>query len=706
MTQVTPTTHSAPPSAAPAPAAQAAPWYSIRQRATASGIAQALAAKDTPQSSAEILIYGDIGDSWYEESVTAAQFVKDIGALAVDAITIRINSIGGSVPDGTAIYNAIKRHKAHVTVVIDGVAMSVASVIAMAGDTVEMADNAILMIHAPWTYSAGNSTALREQADMLDQFAAALATSYAAKTGQPVETMLALMLDGKDHYYTAAEALAGGFIDAITTALPLAASATVDAKRFQRPQGAAPVAAATPTPAAQAVITPEISMTAQVDNKAAPDASAILAADKQRRTDISAKFTAFAQRDGVAALQKACEDDQACTPQAAADKLLAHMGAHCTPIAGHIRTVEDEADKTRDAITQALLARAGVVAKGDNGQVQRVQADSRNPYRGRTLLALAESSLVRAGIRTEGMDKMQIVASAFTQGTSDFTVLLENAMHKALQAAYAVAPDTWSRFCATGSVSDFRAHNRYRVGSLGNLLSKTELGEFKNQSIPDGEKSAVTVGTKGYIINLSREAIINDDLGAFVGLSTSLGRAASRTVEADVYALLASNPLLADGIALFHASHNNLAAAGSVISVASVDAARMAMALQKDVGGNDFLDLRPSVWVGPLSLGSVARTVNGAEYDDDAQKNQRKPNVVRGLYGDIVDTPRLSGTGWYSFAAANDAPVIEVDFLDGNQTPYLEMEKGFTVDGARYKVRLDFGVTAIDYRGAYRNPGA
>jgi len=701
MTQVTPT-----PKALQAPAQAAAPWYSIRQRAATGSAVEASAGQPATKSSAEIYIYGDIGESWYEESTTAAQFVKDINALTVDAITIRINSLGGSVPDGTAIYNAIKRHKAHVTVVIDGVAMSVATVIAMAGDTVEMAENAIFMIHAPWTYTAGNSTTLRDQADMLDQFAAALATSYAAKTGQSVEAMLALMLDGKDHYYTAAEALAGGFIDTITAALPLSASGAGVVNRFQRPQGAAPVAAATPTPAATAVIHPEISMTGLVNTTAAPDASAILAADKQRRIDISAKFTAFAQREGVSALQKVCEDDHTCTPQAAADKLLAHMGAQCTPIAGHIRTVEDEADKTREAITQALLARAGVSAKGSDGKVQRIVADSRNPYRGRTLLALAESSLARAGIRTEGMDKMQIVASAFTQGTSDFTVLLENTMHKALQAAYATAPDTWSRFCTTGTVSDFRAHNRYRVGSLGNLLSKTELGEFKNQSIPDGEKSAVSVGTKGYIINLSREAIINDDLGAFVGLSTSLGRAASRTVEADVYALLASNPTLADGIALFHASHGNLAGAGSVISIASVDAARMAMASQKDVGGNDYLDIRPSVWVGPLTLGSLAKTINGSEYDDEANKQQRRPNVVRGLYGDIVDTPRLSGTAWYSFAGATEAPVLEVDFLDGNQTPYLEMENGFTVDGARYKVRLDFGVTAIDYRGAYKNAGA
>jgi hypothetical protein len=79
--------------------------------------------------------------------------------------------------------------------------------------------------------------------------------------------------------------------------------------------------------------------------------------------------------------------------------------------------------------------------------------------------------------------------------------------------------------------------------------------------------------------------------------------------------------------------------------------------------------------------------------------------MVRGLYRDIVDTPRLSGTRVYSFADPNEAPVIEVAFLDGVQEPFLESQDGFTVDGTQYKVRLDVGVGAIDYRGAVTNAG-
>ncbi|MGE3773430.1 MAG: head maturation protease, ClpP-related, partial [Gammaproteobacteria bacterium] len=174
------------------------PWYSIRARGA---------------RAAEVSIYGDIGESWSEESVTAAKFVREIGALDVEELTVRINSFGGSVSDGLAMYNAIKRHKAAVTVSIDGIAASIASLVAMAGDTVEMAENALLMIHAPWGAAIGNSAAMREFADTLDTWAAAMATSYAAKTGRDQAEMLALLSDGQDHWYSAEEARDAGFAD-------------------------------------------------------------------------------------------------------------------------------------------------------------------------------------------------------------------------------------------------------------------------------------------------------------------------------------------------------------------------------------------------------------------------------------------------------------------------------------------------------------
>lgn len=688
-------------------------WYSIR------------ASQRGEVKAAEVLIYGDIGESWDGETVAAKNFVKELSALDAAQITIRIHSVGGSVHDGIAIYNAIKRHPAAITIIIDSIAYSIASLIVMAGDTIEMAENALLMIHAPWTGAYGNSAEFREMADVLDTYAQAMSTSYAAKTGRPQEEMLALLTDGKDHYYTAAEALAEKFIDTIVQAMPLAASSDREAMiaRFKK---TSPVTTEEQPAAAAATTSKETVMT-EAEIKAAADKQAAEAKAAQatgvqieakRRTDISASFAAFKDREGVEELLASCQADVNCSAEKADKMLLDMLGKNVQPVAGGADIQMGESGRDRfiaDAV-ESIMARGA--ARNEKGEYVRARSD--NPLKGAKLADLARMCLAHAGIKLDTFDQMRMVgaafnprASGFSQSTSDFPVLLEAVMHKSLQAAYAVAPDTWSRFCSIGSVSDFRAHNRYRVGSIGNLDSLSENGEFKNKSIPDGEKSSITAGTKGNIININRHIIVNDDLQALVTLTAMLGRAYKRTIEADVYALLAENaglgPVLdSDNKTLFHADHGNLVATGSgaAPTVTTLDAARMAMALQTDISGNDYLDLRPAIWLGPLALGTSVRVTNSATYDPDTSNKLQKPNGVLNLFRDVVDSPRtVDSYAWYEFADPNEAPVIEVAFLDGVQEPYMELQNGFDVDGAQYKVRGDHGVAGIDYRGAQLNQG-
>lgn len=665
-------------------------WYEIKAEACAEGGTR----------SAEIFIYGDIGDRWDENSITAANFVRELQLLSADHITVRINSFGGSVSDGLAIYNALARHPATVDVQVDGVALSIASLIAMAGDQVTMAENALMMVHAPWGAAIGNARELRDSADMLDRFAAAMSTSYAKKCNKPVAEIMPLLDDGKDHWMTAEEALAAGFCD--TVGPDVAVASSFDISRFSPPAAAAAfnlqkeiampgiTPAANPQPAAPAAVLP-----------ATP-----FARTKEMNVEVLAIFKPFIDRHGVSALQTDVLADPAITVEQAQARLLAELGKQAAPAVPtaafpKIETLEDEADKFRAAAASAIVVRAGL----DPEAARTIRA---NPYRGAKLVDLARASLDRIGVKTAGMTQMEVVAAAFTQSTSDFPILLENSMHKALQSAYAVAALTWRRFCKVGSVSDFRAHPRYRVGSLSNLDSINELGEFKNKTIPDGEKSSITAGTKGNIINLSRQAIINDDLGAFVGLASAFGRAAARTIESDIYALLALNaglgPTMSDTYSLFHANHNNLTT-GAAISMAALEVDRVALASQKDVGGNDYLDLMPAVLLVPMALGGTARGIIGAEYDPSTTGKIQAPNIVKNMVRDVVDTPRMTGTRRYLFADPNEAPVLEVAFLDGQQDPYLEVQGGFEVDGAAYKVRLDYGTGAIDYRGAVTNAG-
>lgn len=691
------------------------PWYSIRRPAAqASGSASAAAA--------EILIYKDIGENWWsEDPVTAARFREELEEIQAPEIVVRILSMGGSVPDGLGIYNALKNHPAKITTVNDGVAASIASLVFMAGDVRISASNSMLMIHAPWTYASGNAETLRDAADALDAWASAMASSYAEATGKSKDEIMALLTDGKDHYWTADEALAEGYATQIGEAIPAAAharnladlQARYAGTSVAKPNSTAAAAATTPetiemptpaqAPAAQTHSAAEIEA---IKAKAAQEA---IASNEARRSGIANAAAKCMHIQGMSDLVAKLQADTSITVEAAGLQILAKMAEGASPVAGQhsIRTVEDETDKRKDAAAWALMVRAGVLP-----DAQRTEAQAKmngNPFRGQRLEDMARASLDRAGYDYRGKDRMDVVGAAFTQTTSDFPILLENAMYKTLQMAYATAADTWRRFCAVGSVSDFRDHPRYRLAAIQNLKALNELGEFENASIPDGERARVRIGTKGLIINLSRQAIINDDLGSFVGLSSQLGRASARTIESDVYALLALNsglgPVMDDGLTLFHATHGNIGT-GAALSQDSVDADRVLMAQQKEPGGQDFLALQPAVLLVPAGLRAKAIEVNGAEFNELTNKGDRRPNSVRGLYRDIVDSPRISGTRRYSFAGASEAPVIEVDFLDGNEEPYLENEVGFSVDGTRFKVRHDFGVSVVDFRGATTNAGA
>lgn len=682
--------------------------------------------------STDILIMGDIGENWWdpEQSITAKSFVTDLAAVATPNVRVRLNTIGGSVPDGLGIYNALRAFKGNVTVAIEGVALSVGSLIAMAGESVQMAANAMMMIHAPWGMYAGNAAALREKADMLDRYAGAMATSY-VRGSMTREAAQALLSDGKDHWYTAEEALAAGLIDEITNEVEV--SAKFDLTRFRSvPAAAAVYALHSPkenvpmdpknTPAAADIVaTPAAASAASAAAPAtpatpvAPVAAPVLAAVPTGRTteqaaEIRAAFSPFMATAGVSDLLIETLSDASVSAAAATQKLLAHLGKGKEPARApgdptRVETLEDERDKIRAAGVSAILARASMPEKGVNMAA--------NPFRGYRLLDHAREALVRAGFSERDvrqMDEMRVVGLSFTHSTSDFPVLLENTMHKALQAAWNIAPDTWSKFCAVGSVSDFRAHNRYKVGSLANLQAVNELGEFKYAAIPDGEKTSISATTKGNIVSISRQAIVNDDMAALTSIPAMMGRAAKRSIEVDVYALLNSasgvGPTMGDSVAMFHSSHGNLAASGAVPTMALVDAARAAMAVQKDISGNDYLDLRPVIALCGTAQGGNLRSINDAQYDPDTANKLQKPNIVRGLVREVIDSPRTYLTSWYLFADPNECPAFEVAFLNGEQEPFMEMQNGFTVDGVAYKVRLDYGVAAREWRGVYRNPGA
>lgn len=168
-------------------------WYRIENKA------------DDPGGPVEVFIYDEIDPYW---GVSADSFVRDLAAIDADQITVRINSPGGGVYDGIAILNALRAHPATVTTIVDGLAASAASFIAMAGDEIVVRRNAEIMIHDSWQVCGGNAAELRKTADNLDRLSDNIASMYAARAGGTVEEWRALMQ--AETWYTADEAVEAG----------------------------------------------------------------------------------------------------------------------------------------------------------------------------------------------------------------------------------------------------------------------------------------------------------------------------------------------------------------------------------------------------------------------------------------------------------------------------------------------------------------
>jgi len=397
-----------------------------------------------------------------------------------------------------------------------------------------------------------------------------------------------------------------------------------------------------------------------------------------------------------------------------------------SPAAGAVpvRFGEDRVDKMRDGMAAALITRtAGAASVRSHFPGLTLEPGE---FRGMTLIDMARETLAWQNVSTRGMPRMEVAElacrtpgvlmsrAANYQTLSDFAVVLENAMHKVLVGAYAMAPDTWSRFCGTASTSDFRPHNWYRMGALTSLDSVGEHGELDSKVIPDAEKDTFQTLSYGNTIGITRQVIVNDDVGAVMRFAGALGRAAKFSIEKTVYAQLNENsglgPDFGDGNPLFHTSRSNINATGSAISMAGLDADRVVMALQLDVNAVEYIDLRPAVLLVHTGLGGTARGIIGAEFDPDTTGKLQKPNIVKDLVSDVVDSPRVldgsSNLRRYLFADPNLAPVFLVSFLDGQREPVLDTQDGWRIDGVETRVRFDFGVDVVDYRGTVTNAGS
>ena len=355
---------------------------------------------------------------------------------------------------------------------------------------------------------------------------------------------------------------------------------------------------------------------------------------------------------------------------------------------------EAESDKFRAAAQDAVLMAAGIpVADAAPGAQE---------LRGHSMVELARESLQREGLQANFGDNMELARQAINS-TSTFPAIMANLANKSVMVGFNEAETTYQIWAGQGSNRDFKEAARVALSEAGNLELVPEGGQFQQDFL--GEASARTkVATYGKLFSLTRQAIINDDLGLFSKIATKYGSAAKRLVNKMVYAQLTGNVKMQDNIALFDTKHGNVAGTGEALSVKAIAKAITAMRRQKGITGDATLNITPKYLVVPPELEMTAyQIVNSTAAVDGV--NSGVANPYKGRFVVVADAELTDPDAWYLVADASQHDTIEVTYLNGVETPRLETRQGFDVDGIEYKVAFDCGVSALDFRGVFKNAG-
>ena len=356
---------------------------------------------------------------------------------------------------------------------------------------------------------------------------------------------------------------------------------------------------------------------------------------------------------------------------------------------------EAESDKFRAAAQDAVLMAAGIpVADAAPGAQE---------LRGYSMVEMARESLRRESGSTVNFGDNMELARAAINSTSTFPAIMSNLANKSVMVGFNEAETTYQIWAGKGSNRDFKEAARVALSEAGTLELVPEGGQFKQDSF--GEASARTkVATYGKLFSLTRQAIINDDLGLFSKIATKYGSAAKRLVNKMVYAQLTGNVKMQDNVALFDAKHGNVAGTGEALSVKAIAKAITAMRRQKGIQGEDTLNITPKYLVVPPELEMTAyQIVNSTAAVDGV--NSGVANPYKGRFIVVADAELTDPDVWYLVADATQHDTIEVTYLNGVETPRLETRQGFDVDGIEYKVAFDCGVSALDFRGVFKNAG-
>ncbi|WP_407672835.1 prohead protease/major capsid protein fusion protein [Paracoccus pantotrophus] len=308
--------------------------------------------------------------------------------------------------------------------------------------------------------------------------------------------------------------------------------------------------------------------------------------------------------------------------------------------------------------------------------------------RGESTMALSPASLVTRALHT----------------TSDFPIILGDTVGRVLRDAYQAAPSGIRRLGRQTTARDFRAVNKIMLGEAPLLEKLNEHGEIKAGTMAEA-REAYKVETWARKIGITRQVLVNDDLGAFADLARRMGQAAAETEARILVTLLeagsGNGPTMSDGKTLFHADHGNKAGTGAAISDATLSAARLALRTQKGIEDRT-IRVTPRNLLVPPALETTAEKWLASI----APATAADVNPFSGSLSMVVEPRLSSATRWYVTADPGEIDGLEFAYLSGAEGPQVESRSGWDVDGVEIRVILDFGAGFIDHRGWFMNAGA
>jgi hypothetical protein len=342
-----------------------------------------------------------------------------------------------------------------------------------------------------------------------------------------------------------------------------------------------------------------------------------------------------------------------------------------------------------------------------------------------SLMDIAKECLRKAGMKIPS-DSRKLVALAMGQRfgetisnqTSDFPYVLAATANKSLLTGFELAPSTYQFWARTGSVNDFKAATRVKFSSVGKLKLVNEEAKYTDTARTE-TKETIQIGTYARRWTMSRQAVINDDLGAFTNTLFQFGMNARMLPNDLAIAVLTANAVLTDTYALFGTEHANNSANTSY-RLDTLDHAKSGLislmnllASQKqyvDVSEDAYyLGLRPKVWLVSQTDEIIARQVIFSAADVASSTNGGVINPFANLGISVIPDQNIK-TGstdysYYLFADPRLAPVVEVAFLQGNQQPFMDEKDQVDADGRVWLIRLDCGAAAVDFVGGAREVG-